>query len=89
LGNGAKIGANMEEEYRELRTTLGQDVATFSFTFVSSETLDNIFPLEEMEINICEPTITINKTIPIDLIKSSMMEKISRYSDIWKELANY
>lgn len=79
----------MEREYREQRKSLGQDVATFSFTFVSSETLDNIFPLEEMKINICEPTITVNKAFPIDLVKSSMIAKISRYSDIWKELADY
>jgi len=47
-----------------------------SYTFVSYETLDNIFPLMSKEIS------------PHERMALSLSQKLNEHPDIWKELAD-
>lgn len=59
-----------------------------SYTFVSYETLDNIFPSVEIGLGISDKDITVREVSYHERLESSLNSKLEQHSDIWKELAN-
>jgi len=58
-----------------------------SYTFVSYETLDNIFPSVEIELGISDMDITLREVSYHERLESSLNSKLEQHSDIWAELA--
>lgn len=60
-----------------------------SYTFVSYETLDNIFPSIEIELDISDKDITVREVSYHERLESSLNRKLEEHSDIWRELAKF
>jgi hypothetical protein len=60
-----------------------------SFTFVSYETLNNIFPSVEIELDISDQKVTLREKSYEETLKNSLNAKLEEHSEIWKELAKY
>jgi len=58
-----------------------------SYTFVSYETLVNIFPSVEIELDISDKDITVREVPYHERLESSLNSKLEEHSDIWEELA--
>jgi len=60
-----------------------------SFTFVSYETLDNIFPSFEIDLDISDKDISVREVSYNERLESSLNRKLEEHSDIWEELAKF
>ena len=58
-----------------------------SYTFVSYETLDNIFPSVEIELGFSDKDITVREVSYHERLESSLNSKLEQHSNIWTELA--
>lgn len=58
-----------------------------SYTFVSYETLDNIFPPVDIDLEIPNKDITLREVPYRERLESSLKSKLEQHANIWEELA--
>lgn len=76
-------------EFADNLLPLVSNLSSESYTFVSYETLDNIFPSVEIERDISDKDITVRKVSYNERLESSLNRKLEEHSDIWEELAKF
>jgi len=58
-----------------------------SYTFVSYETLNNIFPPMDIDLEISNKDITLREVSYRERLESSLKSKLEQHANIWEELA--